>query len=98
MSTTKPPVQVRTTQERSGPSPGGIIKLVVLALVVLAVIVFILQNSYRVEFTFLFWHFTLALWVMLVFTVVVGVLLGLAVGAFLGRRRRQQARRRAQRS
>ena len=86
MTTTKPPVQVRTTQERSGPSPGGIIKLVALALVVLVVIVFILQNSYTVEFTFLFWDFNLALWVMLVITVVVGVLLGLAVGALLDRK------------
>ena len=93
MSTTQPPVQVRT-QKKSGTSSGGV-KLVVLGVVLLVVLIFVLQNREKVQFSFLFWDFGLALWVMFVITLVVGVLLGMLGSTLLRRRRRQDLRRRA---
>ena len=94
MSTTQPPVQVRT-QKKSGTSSGGIVKLVVLGVVLLVVLIFVLQNREKVQFNFLFWDFGLALWVMFVITLVAGVLLGMLGSTLLRRRRRQDLRRRA---
>jgi len=93
MSTTQPPVQVRT-QKKSGTSSGGV-KLVVLGVVLLVVLIFVLQNREKVQFSFLFWDFGLALWVMFVITLVAGVLLGMLGSTLLRRRRRQDLRRRA---
>jgi uncharacterized integral membrane protein len=94
MSTTQPPVQVRT-QGKSGPSSGSIVKVVVLGVVLLVVLIFVLQNTEKVQFSFLFWDFDLALWVMFVITLVGGVLLGMLGSTLLRRRRRHELRRRA---
>ena len=94
MSTTQPPVQVRT-QGKSGLSSGNIVKLVVLGVVLLVVLIFVLQNTEKVQFSFLFWDFDLALWVMFVITLVGGVLLGMLGSTLLRRRRRHDLRRRA---
>lgn len=77
-------------------SPSGIVKLVVLGVIVLVVLIFVLQNTDKVQFSYLFWHFELALWVMFVITLVAGILIGMLGSALLRRRRRQELRRRTQ--
>lgn len=94
MSTTPPPVQVRP-QGRSGMATGTIVKIVVIALVALLILVFILQNTASVEWTFLFWSFSINQWIMLVVSLVIGFLAGMAVSAMLRRRRRKDLQRRA---
>jgi uncharacterized integral membrane protein len=93
MSTTPPPVQVRT-QKKPG-SYGGIIKLVVLGVVLLVVLIVVLQNTGKVPMSFLFWDFGLGLWALFVITLVAGILLGMLGSTLLRRRRRQDLRRRA---
>jgi uncharacterized integral membrane protein len=94
MSESQPPVQVER-RGRSGPSTAAIIRLGLIGVVALIVIVFILQNTEAVQFTFLFWDFTLALWVMFLITLLVGVLIGMLTSALLRHRRRQELRRRS---
>ena len=94
MSTTQPPVQVRS-QGKSGLSSSTIVKLVVGGLIALILLIFVLQNTDRVEWSFLFWSFSLNQWVMLVVTLLIGVLIGMLVSTLLRRRRRQDLRRRA---
>ncbi len=94
MSTTPPPVQVRS-QGKAGLSSGTIVKLVVVGIIALLILTFILQNTDAVQFSFLFWDFGLALWVMFVVTLVVGVLIGMAISGALRMRRKHDQRRRA---
>ena len=94
MSTTPPPVRVRT-QKKSGPSSGGIVKLVVLGVILLVVLIFVLSNTGKVPMSFLFWDFGFRLWALFVITLVAGILLGMLGSTLLRRRRRQDLRRRA---
>ncbi len=94
MSTQPPPVQVRP-KGRTGLSTGTIVKLAVAGVIGLILLVFILQNTESVEWSFLFWGFTLNKWVMLAGALLVGFLIGMLVSTLLWRRRRQEARRRA---
>ena len=94
MSSTQPPVQVRT-QKKPGPSSGGIVKLVVLGVVLLVVLIFVLENTGNVPMSFLFWDFGLGLWALFVITLVAGILLGMLGSTLLRRRRRQDLRRRS---
>jgi uncharacterized integral membrane protein len=93
MSTTPPPVQVRP-KGRTGLATGTIVKLAVAGVIGLILLVFILQNTESVEWSFLFWGFTLNKWVMLVGALLVGFLAGMLVSTLLWRRRRAEARRR----
>lgn len=84
--------------EESSDVPGGgvdarlIGRLVfALAVVVLAVI-FIVQNSERVELRFIFFEVTTRVWVGLVVALVLGALLGQGIEALVRRRRRRAAR------
>ncbi|HEX6237142.1 MAG TPA: hypothetical protein VFZ68_08105 [Acidimicrobiales bacterium] len=84
--------------EESTEVPGGgvdarlIARLVfALAVVVLAVI-FIAQNSERVELRFVFFDVTTRVWVGLVVALVLGALLGQGIEAVVRRRRRRAAR------
>ena len=94
MSTTPPPVQVRP-KGRTGLSTGTIVKLAAAVVIGLILLVFVLQNTESVEWTFLFWSFTLNKWVMLALSLLVGFLVGMLVSTLLWRRRRAEARRRA---
>ena len=91
MSTT-PPVQVRS-RGRAGLSYGALAKIVVVAVVALAILIFILQNTVSVEWSFLFWSFSINQWIMLVVALAVGFLVGMVVSAVLRRSRRRQASR-----
>jgi uncharacterized integral membrane protein len=81
----------------SGPLPGGeserrdrrqVSRLVVAGVALLVGLVFVLQNSERVETTFLVFSVTTRLWVGLLFALLLGALLGQAVEAAWRRRRR----------
>jgi uncharacterized integral membrane protein len=93
MSTTPPPVQVRP-KGRTGLSTATIVKLAVAGVIGLILLIFILQNTESVEWSFLFWGFSLNKWVMLVGALLVGFLGGMLVSTLLWRRRRAEARRR----
>ncbi|MEZ5124617.1 MAG: LapA family protein [Thermoleophilia bacterium] len=93
MSSTPPQVQVRP-QGKSGLGTAAIVKLAVAGGIALLILIFILQNTETVEWSFLFWGFQLAKWLMLVFTLVIGFLAGMLVNTLLWRRRRKEARRR----
>jgi uncharacterized integral membrane protein len=90
MSTT-PPVQVRSGG-KAGVSYGALAKIIVIAVVALAILIFVLQNTASVEWTFLFWSFSVNQWIMLVVSLVVGFLVGMAVSAVLRRRRKDSQR------
>jgi uncharacterized integral membrane protein len=94
MSTPQPPVQVRS-ERKSGPSPGGIAKLVLIGVVILVLVIVVVQNTGKVPMSFLFWDFGLGLWAFFLITLVVGFLLGMLGITLLRRRRRQDLRRRA---
>jgi uncharacterized integral membrane protein len=95
MSSTPPtqPVQVHT--KKSGLASATIAKLVILGVILLIILIFILQNTEKVHFDFLFWGFSMSLWIMFVITLVVGVLLGMAVSAMLRVRKRKELKRKA---
>ena len=69
-------------------------RLVAVAVVVLITIVFIAQNSDRVETTFLFFSVDTRLWVSLLVAVILGALLGQLAEALWARRKRRRAERR----
>jgi uncharacterized integral membrane protein len=64
-------------------------RLIVAAVALIVALVFIFQNSERVETTFLVFNVTTRLWVGLLVAVLVGVILGLVLGAGWNRRRRR---------
>jgi uncharacterized integral membrane protein len=80
-----------------GPLPDGEVggrrqvptRLVVAGVALIVALVFIFQNSERVETTFLVFNVTTRLWVGLLVAVLVGVILGLVLGAGWNRRRRR---------
>ena len=63
-------------------------RLIVAGVALVVALVFIFQNSERVETTFLVFSVTTRLWVGLLVAVLVGVILGLVAGASWNRRRR----------
>jgi uncharacterized integral membrane protein len=63
-------------------------RLIVAAVALIVAVIFIFQNSERVETTFLVFNVTTRLWVGLLVAVLVGVILGLVAGAAWNRRRR----------
>jgi uncharacterized integral membrane protein len=63
-------------------------RLIVAAVALIVALIFIFQNSERVETTFLVFNVTTRLWVGLLVAVLVGVILGLVAGAAWNRRRR----------
>ncbi len=71
-----------------GPSVG----LVVGGLVLLALVLFIAQNTTKVEINFLFLDFTASAWVVIVIGVVLGVLADRAFGVWWRRRRERRNR------
>jgi uncharacterized integral membrane protein len=64
-------------------------RLILAALALLAAVVFMVQNSTHVETSFLFFDFNARLWVVILFSVLLGALLGQAV-ALLRRRRKKE--------
>lgn len=65
-----------------------IVRLLVGAIVVVLTILFIAQNSEKVETSFVFFTVETRLWVSLLVAVLLGALLGQGVGALWRRRRR----------
>lgn len=63
-------------------------RLIVAGLALLAALLFIVQNSNRVRTEFLMFNFRPRLWVVIVFSVLLGALLGQAVGLLRRRRRK----------
>jgi uncharacterized integral membrane protein len=62
-------------------------RLIVAGVALVVALVFIFQNSERVETTFLVFNVTTRLWVGLLVAVLVGAILGLVAGAAWNRRR-----------
>lgn len=95
MSSTEdsPQVQMQRDSRPSGPGYG---KLIAPAVIAIAIIILILQNTkedWRIHF--FFWWFSLPAALMLVLLLLVGFLVGLALSAVLRRRRRTQLKRKA---
>jgi uncharacterized integral membrane protein len=63
-------------------------RLIVAAVALIVALIFIFQNSERVETTFLVFNVTTRLWVGLLVAALVGFILGLVAGAAWNRRRR----------
>jgi uncharacterized integral membrane protein len=63
-------------------------RLIVAAVALIVGLIFIFQNSERVETTFLVFNVTTRLWVGLLVAALVGAILGLVAGAAWSRRRR----------
>lgn len=66
-------------------------RVVVGVVVVILAILFVVQNSDRVQTTFVFFDVTTRLWVGLVVALVLGALLGQVVEALWDRRKRRKA-------
>jgi uncharacterized integral membrane protein len=66
-------------------------RVVIGVVVVVLAILFVVQNSDRVQTTFVFFDVTTRLWVGLVVALVLGALLGQAVEALWDRRKRRKA-------
>jgi uncharacterized integral membrane protein len=64
-------------------------RLIVAGLALLAVVIFIAQNNNRVRTEFLLFSFRPRLWVVIVVSVLLGVLLGQAVGLIRRRSRKK---------
>jgi uncharacterized integral membrane protein len=64
---------------------------------VVALLIFILQNTDDVEVTFLFWSFTWPVWLLIVVSATLGALIWLGLGV-LRRHQRRKNRRAARRS
>jgi uncharacterized integral membrane protein len=66
-------------------------RLVAVAVVVVITVVFIAQNSDKVETTFVFFSVETRLWVSLLVAVILGALLGQLAEALWARRKRRRA-------
>ena len=79
-------------QESSdGPDRRLIARLVVALVVVVLAILFVVQNSDRVEMSFVFFTVTARLWVGLLVALILGALLGQVVEMLWERRKRRKA-------
>ncbi|HEX6420397.1 MAG TPA: LapA family protein [Acidimicrobiales bacterium] len=74
---------------RAGGDRRRAVRLAVAGLAVVLAVIFIAQNNDTVEFTFLAFEVTTRVWVGMLVTLVLGALLGQAVEALYGRRRRR---------
>ena len=79
-------------ESSDGPDLRLITRLLVAAVVVVLAILFVAQNSDRVETSFVFFDVTTRLWVGLLVALVLGALLGQAVEVLWGRRKKRRAR------
>ncbi len=94
MSSTQDPPQIQVQRDR-GPASQGYGKLIAAAVVAIIILIFILQNTRDLQFSFLFWDFTWPAWLMLVITLLIGFVIGFLVSALLRRRKKREMRRRA---
>jgi uncharacterized integral membrane protein len=78
-------------QSSDGPDLRLIARLLVAAAAVVLAILFVMQNSDRVEMSFVFFDVTSRLWVGLLVALVLGALLGQAAEALWERRKRRKA-------
>jgi uncharacterized integral membrane protein len=69
-------------------SGAAILSIIGVALLV----IFMIQNTEKIRFHFLVWHFTLALWLYTLITAVVGALVWLGLGVIRRHRRRRERR------
>ena len=79
-------------ESSDGPDLRLITRLLVAAVVVVLAILFVAQNSDRVETSFVFFDVTTRLWVGLLVALVLGALLGQAVEVLWERRKKRRAR------
>lgn len=77
-----------STESKAGPGAGLIATVGGLGVL----LVFVLQNRERIEFTFLFWGFTWPLWLYTIVVAVFGAIVWFGLGV-MRRRRRRKARR-----
>jgi lipopolysaccharide assembly protein A len=68
-----------------------VLRLVIAAVIVILTIVFMAQNSEKVETTFIFFTVETRLWVSLLVAVLLGAFLGQLVEALWDRRRRRRS-------
>lgn len=76
---------------REGADRRQLTRLVVAGVALLVGVIFVVQNSDRVEMTFLVFEVTARLWVGLLFALLLGAVLGQAVEAAWNRWRRRRA-------
>ncbi len=79
-------------ESSDGPDLRLITRLLVAAAVVVLAILFVAQNSDRVETSFVFFDVTTRLWVGLLVALVLGALLGQAAEVLWERRKKRRAR------
>jgi uncharacterized integral membrane protein len=70
-------------------------RLIISGLALVLAVIFVLQNSQRVQATFLFWDRHPRLWVVILVSLVLGALLGQVLPALIRRSRDKGAGRRA---
>jgi uncharacterized integral membrane protein len=78
-------------QSSDGPDLRLIARLLVAAVAVVLAILFVMQNSDRVEMSFVFFDVTSRLWVGLLVALILGALLGQAAEALWERRKKRKA-------
>jgi uncharacterized integral membrane protein len=78
-------------ESSDGPDLRLITRLLVAAAAVVLAILFVMQNSDRVETSFVFFDVTTRLWVGLLVALVLGALLGQAAEAIWERRKKRKA-------
>jgi uncharacterized integral membrane protein len=78
-------------ESSDGPDLRLIARLLVAAAAVVLAILFVMQNSDRVETSFVFFDVTTRLWVGLLVALVLGALLGQAAEAIWERRKKRKA-------
>jgi uncharacterized integral membrane protein len=78
-------------QSSDGPDLRLIARLLVAAAAVVLAILFVMQNSDRVEMSFVFFDVTSRLWVGLLVALILGALLGQAAEALWERRKKRKA-------
>ena len=89
------PEQPQATTERRQASQ-GYVRFIVPELVAVFILILVLQNLTAIwRFHFFFWWLSLRAWVMVILLLALGLLIGLAISAYLRRRKRQQLKRRA---
>jgi uncharacterized integral membrane protein len=79
---------ITTTDDRRALSGGAIASIGGVALLV----VFALQNTEKVQVSFLFWDFSWPLWLVIVMSAVLGALVWLGLGVLRRHRRRKERR------
>ncbi len=89
------PEQPQAPTERR-PAKQGYGRWIVPGVAAVFVLILILQNrTEHWRFHFFFWWLSLRAWLMVVLLLALGFLIGMAISAFLRRRKRKELRRRA---